>query len=164
MIDESGWVTQYGQVGTGATHPPQAGDFNNNTVVRGFLSFDLTSIPSDATIQSARLILQEPNIIGEPFPGFGSMTFEAVWYGLSLVPTAYDMPGYLVLQNAFGQPGPVIGVTAGIDEALRRGYGRFQIRFSFSAGTDGEGSADEYIVPVGRPDGIPVLEVVYMIS
>ena len=142
MVDESGWVTQFGQTGTGATHPPQAGDFNNNAPVRGFLSFDITSIPSDAIVSSSALILPDPEILGEPFPAFGSVKFEAVWYGLSLTPNAYDTSGYLVLQNAFGQPSGRIGVTAGIRQAISLGYERFQIRFAFAASTDQDGSAD----------------------
>ncbi len=162
MVDESGWVTQFGQTGTGATHPPQAGDFNNNAPVRGFLSFDITSIPSAAIVSSSALILPDPEILGEPFPAFGSVKFEAVWYGLSLTPNAYDTSGYLVLQNAFGQPSGRIGVTAGIREAISLGYERFQIRFAFAASTDQDGSADEYIIrQVDRAGGGPILEVVY---
>ena len=156
MSDESGWVTQGGQVGTGSDHPPQAGDFNNNAVVRGFLSFDLTSIPGNATIQSARLILpKSAQGSGDVFPNFGSLTFDAVWYGLSLNPQAFDSPGYLVLQNAYG-PSSVIGVTAGVEKALQQGYKRFQIRFSFSLGTDNDGSGEIYWIP-----DAPSLEVVY---
>jgi len=158
MSDESGWITKSGQVGTGSDHRPQAGDFNNNDIVRGFLSFDLTSIPRNATVQSARLILPESaQGTGDVFPKFGSLKFEAVWYGLSLIPQAYDSPGYLVLQNAYGQSS-VIGVTAGVEKAIQQGYRRFQIRFSFSLGTDNDGSGEIYWVP-----DAPSLEVVYIV-
>lgn len=158
MIDESGWVTNYDHVGTGSAHHPMAGDFMNNEAVRGFLSFDLTGIPSNAIVQSARLIFQYQYIQGEPFPNFGSLKFEAVYYGLSLVPAAYDTLGYLVLQDSYGQPGDVIGVSAGVEEAVSQGYSRFQIRFSFSLGTDSDGDGDSYSPTFNRP---PTLEVVY---
>ncbi|MEJ2211981.1 MAG: hypothetical protein P8129_23520, partial [Anaerolineae bacterium] len=159
MINESGWVTQSGQLGTGASYVPQAGDFNNDAVVRGFLSFDLMGIPANAVVQSAALALPDPTLLGEPFPSFGSLKFEALWYGLSLGPAAYDTPGYMTLQNAYGTPGSLIGVTAAIEEALARGYRRFQIRFGFSLGTDRDRSADEYIIRANQEE--PVLEVFY---
>jgi len=158
MSDESGWVAQGGQVGTGSDHPPQAGDFNNNAVARGFLSFDLASIPGNATIQSARLVLPgSARGDGDVFPNFGSLTFEAVWYGLSLNPQAFDTPSYLVLQNAYG-PTSVIGVTAGIEQAIQQSYRRFQIRFRFSVGTDNDNSGENYWIP-----DPPNLEVVYIV-
>lgn len=161
MMDESGWVTQNGLLGTGSRHAPQAGDLNNAAVVRGFLSFDLTGMPGNAIVHSAKLILPDPEVLGEPFPSFGSLKFEALWYGLSLAPAAYGTPGYLTLQNTYGGPGPVIGVTAGVEEAISQGYRRFQIRFNFSRDTDGDRSADEYIIPVHRDE--PILEVVYIL-
>jgi hypothetical protein len=157
--NESGWVTQSGGVGTGSTRPPQAGDFNNNAIVRGFLSFDLTGLPSDANVQSASLTIPGINQLGAPFPSFGTLTFEALWYGTSLAPAAYGRSAYTVLHQTNQEPSYPIEVTAGVEEAVSQGYSRFQIRFRFDQGTDNDGSADEYIV---RPDrGEPVLEVVY---
>ena len=158
MPEESGWITQSGSIGTGSDHPPQAGDFNNNEAVRGFLSFDLATIPSNATIQSAKLILpMSAQGNGDVFPNFGSLAFEAVWYGLSLNPGAFDSPAYIVLQNAYG-PRSEIGVAAGVEQAIQQGYRRFQIRFSFSLGTDGDNSGENYWMP-----DAPSLEVVYTI-
>lgn len=166
MVTESGVVTHWGQVATGETHPPQAGDFNNNAIARGFLSFDLSSIPSNVVIHSAVLNIPKTAVekdYGDLFPNFGSLIFEAVWYGLSLNPEAFDIPSYGVLQNAYGSPGPTIGVTSSIDQALQEGYSRFQIRFGFNLGTDDDDFGEVYWIPVTNGQGgVPTLEITYI--
>lgn len=156
MADEDGYVVNDSMVGNG---PPQAGDYMHNYYVRGFLSFDLTSFPSGAVVRQAMLVLPEPDIIGEPFQNLGNLKFEAVYYGKSLVPAAYDTLTYMVLLDSNGQPSPMIEVSAGIKEAISRGYSRFQIRFSFSLSTDYDWYPELYILPVY--EDAPTLEVVY---
>lgn len=156
MPDESGSVTEYGHIGTGYSHPPQAGDLNNNEPIRGFLSFDLGVIPDGAVIHSAKIILPESiEVLGEPIPSFGSLKFEALYYGLTLVPEAYDSSSYLVIQDTYGKPSD-IGVTTAIEMGLKLEYRRFQVRFKFAYRTNNDDKADEFII-----NEDPILEVVY---
>ena len=160
LKEESGWVTAFGRIGTGKA--PQAGDFNNNEHVRGFLVFEPSDIPTNAKIHSAKLILPDGAVpTGEVFPSFGSLKFEAVWYGLSLLPEAFDMTGYMVLQDAYGTPNPLIGVTGAVEKAFREGYRRFQIRFGFARPTDNDNDGEVYWIPTHIQRGIPKLEVTY---
>ena len=51
----------------------------------------------------------------------------------TLVPAAYDTPGYLLLLDAgsnWAAVGGAIDVKAGIEQALAQGYSRFQVRFA----------------------------------
>ena len=81
VAGESGWVTEGGGAGVGPLHP-QAGDFNNDVSVRGFLCFDLSGLPAGAAIYVAELKIPGDAIelLGNP-SGLGALTFQAVWYG-----------------------------------------------------------------------------------
>lgn len=162
MVNESGSVTPYGQVGIGVEHPPQAGDLNNNVPIRGFLSFDLTGISRDALLHKAELNLQQAGPQGEVFPSFGTLTFEALWYGLSLTPSAYDSPAYALIQETYGKPGSVLGVTGALEKALKNGHRRFQVRFRFAVDTDRDNDGEIYWVPIHSAE--PTLQVVYRLE
>lgn len=159
MRDESGWIATGGQVGTGSGQMPQAGDLDSDAAVRAFLSFDLTDIPSNARVQSATLTLPEADLVGKPFSDLRSLMIEAVWYGSSLEKTAYSTPGYFMLRGSLEAPPYLIGVTTAVDEAMARGYRRFQVRFCFSLATDRDRSADQYIIRTDQQ--APVLEIFY---
>jgi hypothetical protein len=162
-LEESGWVTAHKRIGTGKA--PLAGDFNNNEPVRGFMTFDLSVVPANAKLYSAKLILPDgAGARGDVFPTFGSLKFESVWYGLSLVPEAFDMAGYMVLQNAYGKPNQVIGVSGAVEKALREGYRRFSVRFGFARSTDNDNDGEIYWVPTHLQNGIPKLEITYSLS
>jgi hypothetical protein len=156
LADESGWVTKYGHVGTGSDHPPQAGDFNNNEPVRGFLSFDLTDVPRNAEIESANVFLTEGQQSID-FNEFGSLKFEVMFYGSSLTPSAYNIPEYAVLQNSYGKPSSRLIVTDPIRAAIRQGYNRFQIRFGFAIDSNNNNKGEIY----GFYNNHPRLEVAY---
>lgn len=156
LANESGWVTKLGHVGTGADHPPQAGDFNNNEPVRGFLSFDLAPLPKNAQIESATLYLtdEEQRI---NFYEFGSLKFEAVFYGSSLSPSVYNTTSYAVLQNAYGKPSAQLVVIDPLQRALRQEYSRFQVRFAFTLESNNNNQGEIY----GFHSHLPRLEVEY---
>jgi hypothetical protein len=165
MAGESGWMTEGGGVGVAPGVRPQAGDFNNNAPVRGFLSFDLSGLPAGAVVGSASLLLPADAIhtLGNP-SDLDALRFEAVWYGLSLVPAAYNAPSYLLLvETGEGKYVVInsISVTEGIAKAISQGYPRFQVRFSFAKGTDNDGSADEFILWIDQV--APILSVDYVL-
>jgi hypothetical protein len=165
MAGESGWMTEGGGVGVAPSVRPQAGDFNNNAPVRGFLSFDLSGLPAGAVVGSASLLLPADAIhtLGNP-SDLDALRFEAVWYGLSLVPAAYNAPSYLLLvETGEGKYVVInsISVTEGIAKAISQGYPRFQVRFSFAKGTDNDGSADEFILWIDQV--APIFSVDYVL-
>ena len=159
MAAESGWVTKDGQVGTGLEHPPQAGDWNNNMPVRGFLSFDLTKMPKGLVLNTAELDLQGAGPQGDVFPSFGVLTFEAVWYGLSLGPSAYVSPAYSLIRATYEPPASKLGVTDAVSTALSAGRSRFQVRFRFALETNGNNQGEIYWVPVHFAE--PKLRITY---
>jgi hypothetical protein len=73
------------------------------------------------------------------------------------------MAGYIVLQDAYGPPNPVIGVAGAVEKAVQEGYQRFQIRFGFVHPTDNDNDGEVYWVPTHTQRGIPKLEVIYSV-
>lgn len=57
---------------------------NVNLVTRGFVSFDLSSLPSGAKVQKATLRLYQYEIIGSPYGTGGSLKIDHLDYGDSL--------------------------------------------------------------------------------
>lgn len=160
MANESGQVTNFGNVYTGLDHAPRAGDYNNNEIVRGFISFDLTEIDDNAEINSATLKFVKSTETGAEFPNFGALRFEFLYYGLSLTKEAYDIPAEALILETYNEP-TMIDVTDALRRAKRQGYPRFQIRFSFSTGTDNDDKGEVYWIPVHDTAGVPVLTVTY---
>lgn len=56
---------------------------NSNLVTRGFVSFDLGSIPAGAVIEKATLRLYQKSVIGNPYGVGGSLKLDHLDYGSS---------------------------------------------------------------------------------
>lgn len=65
---------------------------NSNLVTRGFITFDISDIPSGAGIQSATLRLYQADIEGNPYDVGGSIKVDHLTYGDSLDNTDYASP------------------------------------------------------------------------
>lgn len=73
---------------------------NVNLVTRGFVSFDLSTIPSGATIEQATLRLYQTSVIGDPYGvGGGSIKVDHMDYGSSFENSDYGMSA---LSTSFG--------------------------------------------------------------
>jgi hypothetical protein len=57
---------------------------NLSVIQRGFVSFDLSSLPSGATIESATLRMYQEKIVGNPYGVGGSLKVDHLDYGSSL--------------------------------------------------------------------------------
>lgn len=57
---------------------------NINVIQRGFVSFDLSSLPSDATIESATLRLYQEKVVGHPYGVGRNLKIDHLDYGNSL--------------------------------------------------------------------------------
>ena len=57
---------------------------NLSVIQRGFVSFDLSSLPSDAVIESATLRMYQEKIVGNPYGVGGNLRIDHLDYGSSL--------------------------------------------------------------------------------
>ncbi|MDX1666926.1 MAG: hypothetical protein R3350_06845, partial [Saprospiraceae bacterium] len=160
--NETGQVTSLGQVLTGQTRAPRAGDYNNNASVRGFLSFDLSALREQGSqLRSATLVLPGARISGRVFPDFGTLVFEAVHYGTRLDRRAYSSSAYHQILATREAPPNKIDVTEALREALEKNLPRFQVRLRFTRATDGDNSGEVYWVPWRSEEDAPRVEVSY---
>ena len=87
-----GFVTNAGGVGT--INGLFAGDADASSpglAVRGFVSFDLGSLPTDATIPSAILRLRQVQVTGTPYAGLGDLLLDHLDYSPALDPGDYGL-------------------------------------------------------------------------
>jgi hypothetical protein len=138
-------------------------------VSRGFLSFDLSSIPAAATLDSVRLEFYQQGLEGNPYQTLGNLVLDHVDYGPSLEASAYDSPALhsavlpqMTLSDAwYALADPTI--TSWVAENLAAGRGRFQLRLRFAQETDSDVDRDLVIVEPGEGSAgrVPRLTVVY---
>jgi len=75
--------------GGNTTADIQAGR-NNALIMRGFVSFSLSSIPSGATIDSANIHMYQKSVDGSPYSALGNLTIDHLSYGTTLDNSAYN--------------------------------------------------------------------------
>ncbi len=145
-IDRSGYVRD-----TGSPWPSYiyVGDDNNNVSLQGFVTFDMSGIPSDATISNVTVDLSDhDSTYGDPFGSLGCLrayvdNFGTLggsdYYG----GTAQGAIGRWCSQNEVNNPGS--GLTTDFKAAVqdRVGDSRFQIRLQFNQNaTDSDNNND----------------------
>jgi len=65
---------------------------NSNLVTRGFVTFAIDGIPSNAQVKSATLRLYQAKVIGDPYTSGGALKIDHLTYGDSLDSTDYGLP------------------------------------------------------------------------
>jgi hypothetical protein len=140
-------------------------------VARGFLSFDVSSIPATATIEGVELRFFQKAVQGNPYDKLGNLVLEHVYYGSSLNDSAYDTPAFASADIAAQSlPGAwyILAnptVTSWAELNLAAGRPQFQLRLQFRRETDGDGAEDWIsIVPGGGALGSrnqPQLTITY---
>jgi hypothetical protein len=127
---ESGHVRQDGQVGTEII----VGATSWLVAIQGFLSYDISMIPKDATIKSVSLDLTHGVVFGTPFETMGQLFVCNQVYG-TLSSNDYIVgPPTLAMYSASSMPASPIGssaMVAAVQEQLDNGSSRFQIRLQF---------------------------------
>ena len=117
----------------------QVGDDSDNRGYQGFMTFDLSSIPSTATIVSARLVEPRVLIFGDPFGELGTLRAYVHPY-VSLSAGDYRLPPLEGPIARFSSRAQLNDPTAqefghrgimGIQDALT-GNKKFQIRLQFN--------------------------------
>jgi hypothetical protein len=82
-----------------------AGDNASNRPVRGFMTFDITSLPSDiVTLESAVIHTAIAEIGGDPFVQFGSLLIQGLPFDYPS-PAAYDAAPETELGTFIAAPG-----------------------------------------------------------
>jgi hypothetical protein len=161
MVDsESGRIIRYADPAHSAygwliDYDPWAGDLADDSSVRGLASFDISTLPPDANIQSASLDISERTTEGNPFVSLGDLEILAVEYEL-INGDSFDSSGTVIYSGALGAS---IDVTESVREAHRMSRDRWQIRLQFRSPTDGDNSTDFIVFPRGS-DGC-VLNITY---
>jgi hypothetical protein len=109
-----------------------------------FLSFDISGIPSNATIQEVKVNLTAYTVTGNPF-GLGVLNMYIANYGSTLEPGDFvaGMPGGNIAD--WGGTGALNNIEASpeLKASLQSklGSGRLQVRLQF-AGSNGDGTKD----------------------
>lgn len=124
-------------------------------VARGFMSFDLSSIPEGAAIESVELRFYQGAIEGEPYSKLGNLLLEQVVYGDQLDASAFSAPAlnsaalakqtspnsWYVLADA--------AIAEWVADDLASGRSKFQLRLRFAPETDGDGEEDWITIEPG---------------
>jgi hypothetical protein len=117
-------------------------------VNRGFMSFDLSGIPSGATINSIELSFYQVTVTGAPYAKLGNLLLKHVDYGSSLDGVDYDLPTFhsaiLTSHTGSGEWYTITSTTIAdwIEENLALSRTRLQFRLQFNTETDGDGDTD----------------------
>ena len=148
LAAESGLVTSGGGINNATV---AAGDTGTNEGTEAFLSFDLSGIPANATIQTAALkLIGGGNVRGNPFAALGCLrayvhNFGTVDAGDFVAPGATG--AFAQWCNAGELSADYSGstVTPAVQSAV--GTARFRIRLQFrDALTDGDATIDDVLI------------------
>ncbi|HSJ58714.1 MAG TPA: hypothetical protein VLC95_16135, partial [Anaerolineae bacterium] len=130
---------------------PDAGEL----VSRGFLSFDLSSIPSGATIERVELRFFQKRIVGDPYGALGNLVLDHVVFGGALDGSAFDTPALhsgTLAQQTQERAWYIIsdpGFVSWLQDDLAQGRGRLQLRLRFAQELDGDGEEDWVAIEPG---------------
>lgn len=120
---------------------------NVNLVTRGFVSFDLSSIPDGATVTKATLRLYQTKIIGDPYGAGGALKIDHLNFGNSLENADYALAALLANFSTLTNNAVVEwkdgDVTEQVKDDLNDNRTRSQFRIHFTTeNTGGELTGD----------------------
>jgi hypothetical protein len=142
---QDGTVFSYGGLlGTGIN----AGDLGGLGVSRGFVSFDIRSIPFRSLVQRATLWLYQESVAFTPYSDLGTVVVDHVDYGPNLDAEDFGRPGLRdeigILSESPQLEWKTLDVTSAAGNDLNSGRERSQYRLRFAPlETDGDGDSDE---------------------
>ena len=157
LLEQSGWLTSSGEVNSGSSNMPRAGDLDGGTAVRGLLTFPLTDLPPNAVIRTAFIIFDDDPILrGDPFTALGCLQIDFVEISQPFDNTAYDAPGFFISCEATSPTST--DVAFDVEDALIQGQSQLNLRLGFEIGSNGDSVADLYTIRTA-----PTLEVTYLL-
>lgn len=122
---------------------------NNVANFRGFVSFDLKSLPGNITIEKAILKMNQIGIVGKPYVTGGNVVVDHLDYGTSLEATDYNRVaikthiGVLSNDDTFGEKN--LEVTDSVKNDLYYKRGRSQYRLRLATETIGGNSSGDIV-------------------
>lgn len=145
-----GWVAEGGQAVTQSTvaGTPGTGDAGPaGSARRQFFSFDLSTLPAGATVESALLSLYQARVDGTPYATHGAVVVDHLVYD-TLDPSDFHLPSLgTALDTLSADPAlalRVLDVTAAVQADRAAGRARTQLRLRWSAlDRDGDGTDDQ---------------------
>ena len=150
LNDGSGSTLQDILIGNGELVDPMG-----ELVARGFMSFDLSDIPTEATVESAELRFYQKEVQGSPYEKLGNLVLEHIDYGASLDDSAYNTPALdtAVLDTETSPEAWYVlsdpTIVTWVQSSLEAGISRQQFRLQFSQETDGDGLEDWIAIQSG---------------
>ncbi|MEM7330979.1 MAG: protein kinase [Chloroflexota bacterium] len=156
LIDSgTGWVSINGQVSEGMGNLIRVGDTDQGDTVRGFFTYDLSQIPLNANITSARLTFSANALVeGAPFDTLDCLLIEAAEFELPLDATDFDTFAFYI--DCEAGPPNVINVLIDVQDAVDFQLDYLQFRLSFSDETNFDTQADQIVI-----QNAPILEVTF---
>ena len=137
---------------------PNVGDDSTNEPLRGYLSWDLSSIPAGSTVETASLDLTAASIgQGSPFADLGDLEAGATDYG-TLDPSDWSVTSTPIASFS-GLPVAALDVTGQVAAAVGGSQDSFQVILRFASDTDG--NADPDWVGISEAPGENRLTVTY---
>jgi hypothetical protein len=141
---------------------------NVSVIQRGFVSFDLSGIPSDATIESATLRLYQTKVVGTPYSSGGDLKIDHLDYGDSLGNEDYGASAIsadiTTLTNNAAVEWKDADVTDALKNDLSNGRSNSQYRLHFNNEAMGSASNLAYFESADNSEGtdnLPQLVVKY---
>jgi hypothetical protein len=141
---------------------------NLSVIQRGFVSFDLSSLPSDITIEQATLRVYQQKIVGSPYSVGGALKVDHLDYGDSLGNDDYGATSisssFITLTNNASIEWKDANVTDRLKDDLSNGRSRSQYRLHFSTEPTGSSSDLVYFESADNSQGtgnLPQLVIKY---
>lgn len=135
----SGFV--YAAGGASLNSTPGVGDNALDEAFRGYLVYDLASVPPGAAIVSATLHARQTPPIGDPFPAFGVVDVDHVNDRSYADATLTTDVGTLAPDGTAGARTLDVTAQVAADVAASRTTSQFRLRFS-AVETDNDGAQD----------------------
>ena len=147
------------------------GDYNDNTGIRGFLSFDLSSIPEGSDISNASLYVYKGRVFNAPYDTLGSVSLARSEYreGGGLLDYERPVSNPRMFDTASSPASGWLNgdVTSDVQvdyDNRQTNNNRSQYRLSFSVTTDNDNLSDFVQFETaehGSPDFAPYIQINY---
>ncbi len=159
-----GFVTSMGSAVTWTQI--MVGDTGADIGVRGFLSFDISSIPPGSNIISSTLRNYQEAVIGTPYTDLGNVIVDHLDYGATLDGADYNLAALQdnigILSNNASIEFKTLNVTARLQDDINNGRTRSQYRMLFPNPTDNDNIEDAaFFTQAKCGDYSPELVVTY---
>jgi len=133
---------------------PNVGDDPSNIALQAFLSFDISGIPSSATIKSASMDVSTGDTLGDPFGKLKWMRVYNHQYGT--LGSEDFTPGFPTGAMYTYASEPVASFTSStlinaLQARVSAANPRFQVRLQFQNATNGDGITDALRLGQGQP-------------